>query len=702
MTIPDALVRTFANVVWQFEELINGWIPSLATVSRAFVIQLAFDPISNWSEMIEFPDGQAARTESRNLSFSRTEAGITIHLHPSLLETLSDPSLQGRRVVIREFLLALQTAAHPVPRSDEDVITDNALERLIDSKQPSDHIEGMAKAVQDSHLLGDPLERLPFRPVQEVDEWMLQEMGWRHLEGKVESKGLLTSVKDRCEVINALVAYFFSELEASVKPLDGTDTILKLISCNEANIFQTEHHSISAPTLSSAASNSEDLIGGLVADRETLDQASLSNRFLIEYVAACLPEGDQPLTIEAFDRLQALSALICYWGGFSDYVKSRLLDEDIELRPSGRLIWDTSAHRRSSRAFKLNFTRGRFSESRRNVDTGQFGTAEAISEIGEFSPESEALNEAYREEFGLSLRELSSLIGQILNIGDDQEDPAKQLPTLELVTSLVRSLGWDRDKVPLGLDLLTLTPRQHFLKPPSGSRWETYPWRFSRTWSHLRRPLVRTGCDPDSLIIWGNRSLVMTLYHLDELCLSGRINATTRPLKRAVTRIRQLEAAEFEVCVSDLVGTIDGVQAKPSVKKIGSWRIGRPGWDLGDIDVLGVIPELRVVLCIECKDFSLARAAAEIQHQMEEVVTGSRGQTPTVEKHLARVEWVKENLDYVLEQCFDINRQGGWRIKPMLVSDGELYATYLRSLPFENWTIERLSSATKHELAALC
>ena len=699
MTIPDALVRKFAGVVWQFEELITRWIPGLTNDSRICAIHLAFDPISNWSEMIELPYVQGEAEKSQSLSSSRTEAGITIHLHPNLLRTMSDPTLLGRRVLIREFLLALQNAAYADHWSDEDVIAGDALERLIDSKLPSVQMDAVSKALQDSLLFGDPSERLPFRPVQEADTWILQEMGWRHLKCRFESKGLLKTIEDRCEVINALVEYFYGELQASVGALDGMATVMQLISCNEANIFQTEHHSVSAPALSFAASNLEEFIEELVADRETLDQASLSNRFLIEYVAVCLPEGDQPLSIDAFDRLQSLSSLICYWGGFSDYVKFGLIDDEIELRPSGRLTWNTSAHWRTSRAFMSNFTRRRIAESRRNLGTGQFESAEDVAELGELSPESRALDEAFGAEFGLTLRKLGSLIGGILNLGDEQEDSAKQLPIVDLVDSLVHNLGWGREKVTLGLELLTLTRRQDFLKPLGGRQWETYPWRYSRTWSLLRRPLVRVGCDSDSLILWGNRSLMLTLYHLDELCLSGRINASTQPLKRAVTRIRQLEAEEFEVLVSDLIGQVEGVHARPSVKKVGKLRIGRPGRDLGDIDVLGVIPELRVVLCIECKDFSLARTAAEIQHQMEEVVTGSSGEASTVEKHMARVEWVQENLDYVLQESFDIERKGCWRVKPMLVSDGEFYATYLKSLPFENWTIEGLRSAKKDELA---
>ena len=698
--IPDVIVRAFASMVWRFEELVERWISSWTTDSKTFVIRLAFEPITDWGEVIEIPNVQGEASESPVLSLTRTETGTTVRLYSSLLGALGDPSLQGIRILAREFLLAMQEVADLASRSDEDVVTDAELERLIDSKLPPGQIRGeTSKRLQDSLILGDSLERLIFRPVQEADEWMFREMGWRHLRDKFELKGLLTTVEDRCKVINALVGYFYGELEARVKTLDGIDTMMKLISCNEANVFQTEDLSIRAPVLSSAASNSEAFIEVLMSDRATLDQANLSNRFLIEYVSASLPDGDQPLTMEAFDKLQALSSLICEWGGFSDYVKFGLIDEDMELRPSGRLIWDTSVHRRSSRTFNLNFTRGRISESKRDLDAGRL-EAEEIIEIGESSPESEALNEAYKEEFGLSLKELGNLIGEVVKLGRDQEGPAKQLPTLELVTPLARSLRWTREKVLLGLGLLTLAPRHDFLKPPGGNQSETYPWRYSRVWSHLRRPLIRTGCDLDSLTIWGNRSLVMTLYHLDELCISGRINARTQRLKRAVTKIRQLEAAEFEALVSDNICKIDGVKATRGVKKIGKRRIGRPGPDLGDIDVLCVIPELRVVLCIECKDFSLARTAAEIQHQMEEIVTGSRGKAPTVEKHLKRVEWVRVNLDYVLKECFDIDRKGCWRVKPMLVSDGELYATYLRSLPFENWTLERLRSATKSELAS--
>ena len=326
VTIPNAMVWTFASTMWRFEELFKRCMSNWATASRVFVIQLVFDPITNWREMTEFPDAQMEGAEPPILTYSRTESGITIHLHPSLLMTLSNPSLQGRRVLIREFLLAMQDTVGLATRFDGDVVTDNELDCLIDTKLPSGNIEGMSKRVQDSLILGDPLERLPFRPVQEVDTWMLQEMGWRHLKDEIESKGLLTTIEDRCDVINALVKYFYGELQALVKTLDGIDTVMKLISCNEANVFQTEHHSISSPTLSSVASSPEDFIEDLVADRENLDQASLSNRFLIEYVAARPPEGGQELTIEAFDRLQALSSLICEWGRFSDYVKFSLID----------------------------------------------------------------------------------------------------------------------------------------------------------------------------------------------------------------------------------------------------------------------------------------------------------------------------------------------------------------------------------------
>jgi len=267
-----------------------------------------------------------------------------------------------------------------------------------------------------------------------------------------------------------------------------------------------------------------------------------------------------------------------------------------------------------------------------------------------------------------------------------------------LINELSQSLGWEARKVELGINLLTISPRPDFINPP-GAKEKSYPWRFNRAWSHLRRPLVRTGCEPDSVTWWGNRHVIHALRNLTQLCLGGRLKASSLELKQVIGRWREREAKAFEESVARIITEMTGVPAKVRLKKVGKCRLLGGGQDLGDIDVLAVIPQRCVLLPIECKNLALARTPAEIQHQLEELVHGSSDESSTIEKHLARTQWVENNLDEILMQCFSIQRKGRWKVKPILVSDSELHAPYIESIPFPVLSIETLKKMPVGDLA---
>ena len=252
---------------------------------------------------------------------------------------------------------------------------------------------------------------------------------------------------------------------------------------------------------------------------------------------------------------------------------------------------------------------------------------------------------------------------------DDLRTQGHKLAIEKLVDELGRSLGWKAEKVRCGIDLLTLGARDDFLKPPGSTCHEVYPWRFNRASSYLRRPLIRSGPDTDLISLWGNRHLFHAIRYLAQLCLGGRLKAESVALKRLLGKWREREAKAFEESVAQVVTEMTGVPAKVRLKKVGKRRIVADGRDLGDIDVLAVIPTVRVVLSIECKNLALARTPAEIQHQMEELVHGSSSDLSAIQKHLARVQWVKKNIDEVLMHCFNIQRKGKWKVKPILISD---------------------------------
>ena len=311
----------------------------------------------------------------------------------------------------------------------------------------------------------------------------------------------------------------------------------------------------------------------------------------------------------------------------------------------------------------------------------------------------EALDEAFAGEFDVSLTDLIKLLADIISLGWGQMGPVKQKAFDELVASLSDSLEWETDRTKKALDFVILSPRSDFFSPTGVSRSEVYPWRFNRAWSHLRRPLIQCSLDETPKILWGNRQLVMAIEYVSDLCFSGRIKAKSKDLKRVVGEFRKESSEAFERTVGQVVTEITDIQPKMRLRKVGKHKIMADGKELGDIDVLGIVPNERTVLCIECKSLSLARTPAEIQHHMKELIEDSQGKPSTIRKHLERVKWVKSNLDDVLCACFGISRKGKWKVKPILVSDKELYAPYLRRFPFSVCSLETLRDSSPQELA---
>src|SRR5437762_14304114 len=82
------------------------------------------------------------------------------------------------------------------------------------------------------------------------------------------------------------------------------------------------------------------------------------------------------------------------------------------------------------------------------------------------------------------------------------------------------------------------------------------------------------------------------------------------------------------------------------VKKIRSatGTIGPPG----DIDVLAANQRTHLLYVIECKDLALARTPRELANELVALFEGEGGEMSAMEKHRARVVWVREHSDDIL------------------------------------------------------
>ena len=77
-----------------------------------------------------------------------------------------------------------------------------------------------------------------------------------------------------------------------------------------------------------------------------IDQASIANRFLIEYAAARCPKGDRQLSEFNYGRLLALAASIFRTAQISDSIRYGLSRHSITLLGSKRLVIEDNEYKR--------------------------------------------------------------------------------------------------------------------------------------------------------------------------------------------------------------------------------------------------------------------------------------------------------------------------------------------------------------------
>jgi hypothetical protein len=102
--------------------------------------------------------------------------------------------------------------------------------------------------------------------------------------------------------------------------------------------------------------------------------------------------------------------------------------------------------------------------------------------------------------------------------------------------------------------LHVLKPRPSFTKAPTGFKnYETWPWRFNRNLSYLRRPLIRRPTADGDEYVWGVRQPEQSGRLLFHLITSERLNARSDAMRQLMTRLRQQDTQQFVDDVTSLV-----------------------------------------------------------------------------------------------------------------------------------------------------
>jgi len=675
--------------LWQCGSLTSEILATLPRKQIPIVIELELSPYEQWidisDQLLKDPVQDTTSLIKVDIKYAgrRISLILPIEIIPILAGTDNTGELSIMAVVFESLHKLTRATAGKVAAQPD--FPSAKIAEALKSLVPVTSKKMMT--ISGSHNLPQlaPLTSPDFRPVKEHDGQAVLDSLAEHLASQGYQPGPVKPGERVKFINNNVVGYLYERLTSLIITFRFDELLSWLVSHNEAAIARLFETRLTIPTRLACFYESKSLVETLKKELPEINRASVALRFLIEYAIARPSHGIRPMTLELFDQLMALSSAIISWGYDSDYLNYGILDIALDILPSGRIGANRDELLKAQSSFLLENTSEEISRARRSFSryvgkANAIVTAQNIQEL-KTDPLIAQFDEASLEEFGLTFTEFGYLIGDIYNLGEEQDSPVKRLSVAELVSSLSSTLQWSEEKILNALNQLTLGSRSDYLKPPRPfSGTDVYPWRFNRALSYVRRPLLKVGHASGDELLWGSRHLFSSHGYLFELIIGSRLFAHSAKMRELTGQFNRERGETFNNDVALLFEERPGLIVHRRSKKLGKQYIRGKLGDLGDIDVLVIDKNCQRIFVIECKDLAIARTPHELKAELDYVFKGSTKEKSTIEKHNLRVTWVQDNLASILN-TFDVVLTGHWKVEPLLVFDEAIFSSHIYRSP---------------------
>lgn len=443
------------------------------------------------------------------------------------------------------------------------------------------------------------------------------------------------------EVLNSAVATLFARLKSIVSQVDQEVALERLMRQAAGLEVAGRVEAIRRRTRIACYGAEHYPVTDLREQESRRIETSLAVRFLIEYVSATSPSGKAILNDDEHDLMCALALEITTKGMLSDARHYGLSDIECSRLASGRL-----GISREDR-----YSTGLITHSEAAIASSLSGQAAEDDESDwGFTPSEDA---AFAAEFGFTADELQRGAAAIYNSFQEDDETVRRASRSAVVTAIAKETAWPESRADSFIELFELRRKEMF-----ELNGDTAPWRFGKSRSYLRRPIVSAGEGVDEVLRWTPARLLSAVFDLVHLYQSGRLKARSKEMRSALGSVRQSHNNAFEKKVAEqyrLLGYRDVHE------RVTAWAgkslTSDDGDNLGDIDVLVVDHGRRRVLVVEAKDFETARTPIEMSREMAKL------RDEAVPKSHRRANWVRSNIS-----LFSGNSGGRWIVEEVVVT----------------------------------
>lgn len=499
----------------------------------------------------------------------------------------------------------------------------------------------------------------------------------------------LTSSQESAEWLNVAVGGIYKELRGILAGYEGGDMLRRLLENNEALVYEDALHKMTLASQLACYLSVETVYDRLLEDVPRRAAASIATRFLVEHVVAEPPLGSRLLNDLEFDWILALAHQIVTLGMASDVARFELAAVRVRIN-EGDLVVDRGTYEEAGHGSLRALTREEVAREsvRDRVRSCRVSPREV--DQSEFLKD---LDIAVSTEFGVSLTQLALVFGEAIALAQDNNAIVVKVLRSAFVRRLVESLPMHEGEVESALRALTLEPRPKYVTAPPGfDSNDIWPWRFNRGLSYVRRPFVLVQ-GVEGVELWFTPGhMHRASRNLIALITSGRLKARSKILAQVMGKFTEESSNVFNENVVRVLRE-RGFVVLSQVAKIGRERITDPsGNSLGDIDVLCLDVVKRRVIAIECKDFEMARAPHEVRCDQEALFVSVSGRRSAQEKHLRRVDWLRQHVTSVVSFMGGDSTVAGWTVEGAFVFSSPLISPLLGRASIPVWTLHEIAN----------
>lgn len=509
--------------------------------------------------------------------------------------------------------------------------------------------------------------------LDEVGEYIISLGRWKY--------GIISN-EERKEVSHLVVGYLYGKLEKLIEqynPIGFLETLYKdLEKCIfDILLFQErQYHDI----LCYPEKKKE--LWNVFNDNQRISRAL---KFLCEYVAAKPPNGNIILGESEYEYLIAICSLIIEWAYNNDLFIYEMFNTPIEILKSGRVGLKKCEYEKLGRSM-LNARMNEF-----NYNSMQKWNELIIKSQLVF----DELNKAFEAENGFSYNELFKVCNQIIIIGNEQISDVKKYNYENLLNEIHNGLlDINKEKIINIISYVSLTERENYLVPPKGfSKIDIFPWRFNRSLSFTRRPIIIRKDE----VIWGNRNIFHMLMFTLDLIEQGKMKAKSREMIQYLSQINNLRGKAFNDSVYNILKSYSELIVEKNLTKINGKKIvDEQNQVLGDIDILYINKNKKIIVVGETKDFKLSKSPYEIYNEYLNMFVDRESRKSFSTKLRRRMEWIQNNIEDVKEHFGLIGKD--WNVYRTFIVNEHLISKDVFS---ENENIISLSEISLNNLTKL-